>query len=109
LTDLFTFHPPGDGRAKLLYPRDPVPIALGLSSFLTDPTTFNEQLGHICLVVGRSGIGGAAALTYFAGARWAERMCMPVGGLVILVYSLKLFFCDSAETDGRKVSLWHEV
>jgi hypothetical protein len=31
---------------------------LGLSSFLTDPTTFNEQLGHICLVVGRSGIGG---------------------------------------------------
>jgi hypothetical protein len=64
----------------------------GSFEFSHYPTTFNEQLGHICLVVGRSGIGGAAALTYFAGARWAERMCMPVGLLVMLAYSLGFFF-----------------
>ena len=31
-------------------------------------------MGRICLVVGRSDIGEGAALTYFAGARRAERV-----------------------------------
>ena len=43
-------------------------------------------------------LAGAVTLTYLTGARWAERMwtswllIMPIGGLVILGYSLKSYF-----------------
>jgi hypothetical protein len=74
------------------------PIALGISSFLTDPTTFNEQWATFAGWSGVPALAGAAALTYFAGAGWAERMwanwllIMPVGALVILANSLKTYF-----------------
>jgi hypothetical protein len=74
------------------------PIVLGLSSFLTDQTSFNEQWATWAWLSGIPAFVVAAALTYFAGARWAERMwtswvlIMPIGGLIILGYSLKTWF-----------------
>jgi hypothetical protein len=71
---------------------------LALSSFLTDQTTFNEEWATFAWWSGVPAIAGAAALTYFAGTRWAERMwaswllIMPVGGIIILAYSLKTYF-----------------
>ena len=64
----------------------------------TDGTTFNEQWATWALWSGLPAFVGAAALTYFAGPAWAERMwtnwlvVMPIGGLIILGYSLKTFF-----------------
>ena len=74
------------------------PIALSLSSFFTDQTTFTEEWATFAWWSGVPALAVAAALTYFGGARWAERMwaswllIMPVGGLIILAYSLKTYF-----------------
>ena len=74
------------------------PIVLAFASLFTDGTTFNEQWATWALWSGLPAFVGAAALTYFAGPAWAERMwtnwlvVMPIGGLIILGYSLKTFF-----------------
>jgi hypothetical protein len=74
------------------------PLVLAFASLLTDGTTFNEQWATWALWSGIPAFLGAAALTYFAGPAWAERMwtnwlvVMPIGGLIILGYSLKTFF-----------------
>jgi hypothetical protein len=74
------------------------PIALAFASLLTDQTSFNEQWGTWAWLSGIPALAGATALTYFAGAKWAERMwtswllIMPIGGLIVLGYSLKTFF-----------------
>jgi hypothetical protein len=74
------------------------PIALAVSSLFTDQTSFNEQWATYAWLSGIPALAGAAALTYFAGPKWAERMwmnwvvIMPIAGLIILGYSLKTFF-----------------
>ena len=74
------------------------PIVLALASLFTDGTTFNEQWATWALWSGVPAFAGAAVLTYFAGPAWAERMwtnwlvIMPIGGLVVLGYSLKTYF-----------------
>jgi len=74
------------------------PIALAAASLLTDQTTFNEQWTTFAWWSGVPALAGAVTLTYLTGARWAERMwtswllIMPIGGLVILGYSLKTYF-----------------
>jgi hypothetical protein len=74
------------------------PIVLAVASLFTDQTSFNEQWATFALWSGVPALAGAAALTYFAGLKWAERMwmswlmIMPIGGLIILGYSLKTFF-----------------
>jgi hypothetical protein len=74
------------------------PIVLAFASLFTDQTSFNEQWATFAWVSGVPALAGAAALTYFAGTRWAERMwtswllIMPIGGLIVLGYSLKTFF-----------------
>jgi hypothetical protein len=74
------------------------PIVLAFASLLTDQTSFNEQWATWAWLSGIPALAGAAALTYFAGAKWAEKMwmrwllIMPIGGLIILGYSLKTFF-----------------
>jgi hypothetical protein len=74
------------------------PIALAFASLLTDQTSFNEQWATWAWLSGIPAFVGAAALTYFAGPKWVERMwtswllIMPIGGLIVLGYSLKTFF-----------------
>jgi hypothetical protein len=74
------------------------PIALAVASLFTDQTTFNEQWATFAWLSGIPALAGTAAITYFAGLKWAERMwtswllIMPVGGLLILAYSLKTYF-----------------
>jgi hypothetical protein len=74
------------------------PVVLALASLFTDGTTFNEQWVTWALWSGVPAFVGAAALTYFARPTWAERMwtswlvIMPVGGLLVLGYSLKTYF-----------------
>ena len=74
------------------------PIVLAFSSLLTDQTSFNEQWTTWVWLSGIPALVGAVAVSYFAGARWAERMwtswllIMPIGGLPILGYSLKTYF-----------------
>jgi hypothetical protein len=74
------------------------PIVLAFASLFTDQTSFNEQWATWAMWSGVPAFVGAAALTYFAGSTWAERMwtswllVMPIGGLVVLGYSLKTFF-----------------
>jgi hypothetical protein len=49
-------------------------------------------------VSGIPAVVGAAAVTYLVSARWAQRawtswlLLMPIGGLVILGYSLNTYF-----------------
>ena len=98
--------------AATLVPREPLqratffccilaglwPFVLALASLFTDGTTFNEQWATWALLSGIPAFVGALALTYFAGATWAERLwtswlvIMPIGGLLILGYSLKTYF-----------------
>jgi hypothetical protein len=74
------------------------PIVLAFASLLTDQTTFSEQWATFAWWSSVPALAGAAAVTYLAGTRWAERMwtswllIMPIGGLVVLGYSLKTFF-----------------
>ena len=74
------------------------PIALAVANLFTDQTSFNEQWATFAWFSGVPALAGAAALTYFAGLKWAERMwmswlmIMPIGGLIVLGYSLKTFF-----------------
>jgi hypothetical protein len=74
------------------------PIVLAVASLFTDQTSFNEQSATYAWLSGIPALAGAAALTYFAGLKWAERMwmnwvvIMPIGGLIILGYSLKTWF-----------------
>jgi hypothetical protein len=74
------------------------PIALAFASLFTDQTSFNEQWATFAWWSGVPALAGAAALTYFSGPKWAERMwtswllIMPIGGLIVLGYSLKTFF-----------------
>jgi hypothetical protein len=74
------------------------PVALALASLSTDRTSFNEEWATWALLSGIPAFVAAAVLTYLAGARWAERMwiswllIMPIGGLLILGYSLNTYF-----------------
>ena len=60
--------------------------------------SFNAEFLRSVWIVGIPALLGAAAITYLVSARWAERLwtswllTMPIGGLVILGYSLTTYF-----------------
>jgi hypothetical protein len=75
------------------------PAALtGLRIFIIDWATFDADFLNSVWVAAVPAFLGAAAITWLAGARLAERMwtswlvLAPIGGLVVLGYSLQQYF-----------------
>ncbi len=75
------------------------PAALaGLRIFIVQWATFDADFLNSVWLAAIPALVGAAAITYFVPARWAERawtswlLIMPIGGLVVLGYSLQQYF-----------------
>jgi hypothetical protein len=75
------------------------PAALAaLRIFITDWATFDADFLNSVWVAAIPAFVGAAAITYFVSSRLAERawtswlLIVPIGGLVVLGYSLLQYF-----------------
>jgi hypothetical protein len=75
------------------------PAALAaLRIFITDWATFDADFLNSVWLAAVPALVGAAAITYFVPSRLAERawtswlLIMPIGGLVVLGYSLQQYF-----------------
>jgi hypothetical protein len=74
------------------------PICYALAGVIDERASFNAEFLRSVWIVGIPALLGAAAVTYLVSARWAERLwtswllIMPIGGLVILGYSLTTYF-----------------
>jgi hypothetical protein len=74
------------------------PICYALAGVIDERASFNAEFLRSVWIVGIPALLGAAAVTYLVSARWAERLwtswllTMPIGGLVILGYSLTTYF-----------------
>jgi hypothetical protein len=69
-----------------------------LRIFIVDWATFDADFLNSVWIAAIPALAGAAAVSYFVPSRWAERawtswlLIMPIGGLVILGYSLQQYF-----------------
>jgi hypothetical protein len=74
------------------------PICFALAGVIDQQASFNAEFLRSTWVVGIPAVIGALAVTTFVSARWAERamiawlFLMPIGGLVVLGYSLNTYF-----------------
>jgi len=75
------------------------PISLDvLRIYITDWASFDAQFLDSAWVAGVPAVLLAAAISYFAPSQWVQRvwtswlLIMPIGGLVVLGYSLKPWF-----------------
>jgi hypothetical protein len=75
------------------------PAAFGIAVFTDDRTSFDTELVKSMMWMSAiPGFIGAAVAGYFVPLQWAQRawtswlFIMPIGGLVILGYSLKTYF-----------------
>jgi hypothetical protein len=74
------------------------PACFALAGVIDERASFNAEFLRSVWVSGVPAMVGAAAVTYRVSARWAERawtgwlLAMPIGGLVILGYSLNTYF-----------------
>ena len=75
------------------------PAALaGLRIFITDWATFDADFLNSVWLAAVPALVGAAAVSYFVSSQWAQRtwtswlLIMPIGGLIVLGYSLKPWF-----------------
>ncbi len=75
------------------------PAAFGIAVLMDDRTSFDTELVNSLMWMSAiPGLVGAAAVSYFVPIQWAQRawtgwlFLMPIGGLVILGYSLKQYF-----------------
>ncbi len=75
------------------------PAALtALRIFIVDWATFDAEFLNSVWVAAIPAFAGAAVITWFTGARFAERvwtswlLIAPIGGLVVLGYSLQQYF-----------------
>ena len=74
------------------------PAFFALAGVIDERASFNAEFLRSVWVSGIPALLGAAAVTYFASSRWTERawtgwlLFMPIGGLVILGYSLNTYF-----------------
>jgi hypothetical protein len=74
------------------------PICFALAGVIDERASFNAEFLRSVWASGVPAVVGAAAVSYFVSSRWAERawlgwmFLMPIGGLVILGYSLNQYF-----------------
>jgi hypothetical protein len=75
------------------------PAALaGLRIFITDWATFDADFLNSVWLAAIPAFVGAAAISYFVSSQWVQRawtswlLIMPIGGLIVLGYSLKPWF-----------------
>jgi hypothetical protein len=74
------------------------PACFALAGVIDERASFNAEFLRSVWVSGIPAAVGAAAVTYLVSSRWAERawtawlLIMPIGGLVILGYSLNTYF-----------------
>jgi hypothetical protein len=74
------------------------PAFFALAGVIDERASFNAEFLRSVWVSGIPALLGAAAVAYFASSRWAQRawtgwlLFMPIGGLVILGYSLNTYF-----------------
>jgi hypothetical protein len=74
------------------------PIVFALAGVVDEQASFNAEFLRSTWVSGIPALLGAAAVAYLVSAQWAERawaswlLIMPIGGLVILGYSLNTYF-----------------
>jgi hypothetical protein len=74
------------------------PALVAAGTFVADQVSFDAELLKSVWLSGVVALVGAAAITYFASAQWAQRVwvswlwIVPVGGLIVLGYSLKTYF-----------------
>ncbi len=74
------------------------PAAFAVSTIIADRASFNAEFLTSVWPAAIPAFVGAAAVTYFASARWMQRawtgwlLIMPIGGLIVLGYSLKQYF-----------------
>jgi hypothetical protein len=74
------------------------PAFFALAGVIDERASFNAEFLRSVWVSGIPALAGAAAVSYFASSRWVERawigwlFIMPIGGLVILGYSLNSYF-----------------
>jgi hypothetical protein len=74
------------------------PAFFALAGVIDERASFNAEFLRSVWVSGIPAVVGAAAVSYLVSARWAQRawtgwlLLMPIGGLVILGYSLNTYF-----------------
>jgi hypothetical protein len=74
------------------------PAVLAAGGFLADQVSFDAEFLKSVWLAGGVAFVGAAAISYFASSQWVQRVwvswlwIVPVGGLVVLGYSLKSYF-----------------
>jgi hypothetical protein len=74
------------------------PSFFALAGVIDERASFNAEFLRSVWVSGIPALAGAAAVTYLVSSRWAQRawtgwlLLMPIGGLVILGYSLNTYF-----------------
>jgi hypothetical protein len=74
------------------------PTVFALAGVVDERASFNAEFLRSVWVSGIPALLGAAAVSYFVSAQWAQRawaswlLIMPIGGLAILGYSLNSYF-----------------
>jgi hypothetical protein len=74
------------------------PALFALAGVIDERASFNAEFLRSVWVSGIPALVGAAAVSFFVSPRWAQRawtgwlLFMPIGGLVILGYSLNTYF-----------------
>jgi hypothetical protein len=74
------------------------PAFFALAGVIDERASFNAEFLRSVWVSGIPALAGAAAVSYLVSSRWAQRawtgwlLLMPIGGLVILGYSLNQYF-----------------
>lgn len=74
------------------------PTLFALAIFIADRTGLDAELFKSAWISAIPALVGAAAVSYFVPSHWAQRvwtgwlLVMPVGGLLVLGYSLKQYF-----------------
>jgi len=74
------------------------PALLAAGTFVADQVSFDAELLKSIWLSGIVALVAAAAISYLASAQWVQRMwvswlwIVPVGGLIVLGYSLKTYF-----------------
>ena len=74
------------------------PAFFALAGVIDERASFNAEFLRSVWVSGIPALVGAAAVSYLVSSQWAQRawtawlLIMPIGGLVILGYSLNTYF-----------------